>query len=139
MSWPSERLPQEEENLATLYDPKTTAPGGHFAYQGEFPSASTSRRGPQQSASTTLSTPRATGASQRVEKAKFRDSPMDNSEVEILEASPAAPPTVSMPRPKRRLLVVWALRFPQKLLSSFLVLIPSTLWGHRTSLYLYNS
>ena len=31
-------LPQEEENLVTLYDVKTTTPLGRFSYQGDFPS-----------------------------------------------------------------------------------------------------
>jgi hypothetical protein len=97
-------LPQEEENLSTIYDIKMAALLGCYAFQGEFPSAaaSSSRRGPPKPTPIVLSTPRNTCSSQQVEKAKFRDSPMDDSEVEIVKDSPAMPPTVTTPRPSQR-------------------------------------
>jgi hypothetical protein len=97
-------LLQEEENLSTIYDIKMAAPLGCYAFQGELPpaAASSSRRGPPKPTPIVLSTPRNTCSSQQVEKAKFRDSPVDDSEVEIIEDSPATPPTVTTPQPSQR-------------------------------------
>ena len=96
--------PQEEESTVTLYDLKMAAPMGCFAYKGEFSSVSAPapRHGPPKPTPIVLMTPCATCLSQQVEKAKFWDSPMDDSEVEILEESPAALPTVTTPRPAQR-------------------------------------
>jgi hypothetical protein len=83
---------------------KTAAPIGRYAFQGKLPAAasSSSHRGPPKPTPIVLSTPCNTGSSQQVEKAKFQDSPMDDSEVEIIEDSPATLPTVTTPRPSQR-------------------------------------
>jgi hypothetical protein len=96
-------LPQEEENLMTLYDLKMAAPLGRYAFQGELPPAATSSscRGPPKPTPIILSMPRNTRSSQQVEKAKVRDSPMEDSEVEIVEDPPATLPTNTMPRPSQ--------------------------------------